>query len=62
VEFMLSADGAISHVRVIKSSGNSEFDASAIEAVSQTQSIGPRPDGRSDTRTMLYKLHNEQAP
>jgi colicin import membrane protein len=62
VEFMLAADGSISHVRVIKSSGNSEFDASAIEAVSQTQSIGPRPDGRSDTRTMLYKLHNEQAP
>jgi colicin import membrane protein len=62
VEFMLAADGSISHVRVIKSSGNSEFDASATEAVSQTQSIGPRPDGRSDTRTMLYKLHNEQAP
>ncbi len=62
VEFMLAADGSISHVRVIKSSGNSEFDASAIEAVSQTGSIGPRPDGRSDTRTMLYKLHNEQAP
>jgi colicin import membrane protein len=62
VEFMLDADGSISHVRVIKSSGNSEFDASAIEAVSQTHSIGPRPDGRSDTRTMLYKLHNEQAP
>ncbi len=62
VEFMLAADGSISHVHVIKSSGNSEFDASAIEAVSQTQSIGPRPDGRSDTRTMLYKLHNEQTP
>jgi colicin import membrane protein len=62
VEFMLAADGTISHIRVIKSSGNSEFDASAIEAVSQTHSIGPRPDGRSDTRTMLYKLHNEQSP
>jgi colicin import membrane protein len=62
VEFMLAADGTITRVRVIKSSGNSEFDASAIEAVTQTHSIGPRPDGRSDTRTMLYKLHNEPTP
>jgi hypothetical protein len=30
--------------------------------VAQTHSIGPRPDGRSDTRTMLYKLHNEPVP
>lgn len=62
VEFMLAADGTISHVRILKSSGNSEFDNSALEAVAQTQSIGPRPDGRSDTRTMLYKLHNETPP
>jgi colicin import membrane protein len=59
VEFMLAADGTISHVRILKSSGNSDFDSSALEAVAQTHSIGPRPDGRSDTRTMLYKLHNE---
>jgi colicin import membrane protein len=62
VEFMLAADGTISHVRILKSSGNSEFDSSALEAVAQTHSIGPRPDGRSDTRTMLYKLHNEPVP
>jgi colicin import membrane protein len=62
VEFMLAANGSISHVRILKSSGNAEFDNSALEAVAQTQSIGPRPDGKSDTRTMLYKLHNEQAP
>jgi colicin import membrane protein len=62
VEFMLAADGSISHVRILKSSGNAEFDNSALEAVAQTRSIGPRPDGRSDTRTMLYKLHNEQPP
>jgi colicin import membrane protein len=62
VEFMLAADGSITHVRILKSSGNSEFDASALEAVTQTHSIGPRPDGKSDTRTILYKLHNEQTP
>jgi len=62
VEFMLAADGSISHVRILKSSGNADFDNSALEAVAQTHSIGPRPDGKSDTRTMLYKLHNEQPP
>jgi colicin import membrane protein len=62
VEFFLAADGSLSRVRVIKSSGNPEFDASAVEAVSQTHPIGPRPDGKSDTRTMLYKLHNEPSP
>ena len=57
VEFFIAADGSISHVRILNSSGNHEFDQSAIEAVERTPSIGPRPDGKSDTRTVLYHLH-----
>jgi colicin import membrane protein len=61
VEFFLAADGSISHVRILDSSGNHEFDRSAIEAVERTPSIGPRPDGRSDTRTVLYRLQNDES-
>jgi colicin import membrane protein len=59
VEFFLAADGSISHVHILNSSGNSEFDRTAVDLVAQTQSIGPRPDGRSDTQTILYKCHTE---
>jgi TonB family protein len=61
VEFFLAADGSISHVRILNSSGNHEFDRSAIEAVERTPSIGPRPDGRSDTQTVLYHLQSDPA-
>jgi TonB family protein len=60
VEFFIAADGSISHVRILNSSGNHEFDQSAIEAVERTPSIGPRPDGKSDTRTVLYHLHADE--
>ena len=59
VEFFLAADGSISQVHILNSSGNSDFDHTAIEVVAQTQSIGPRPDGKSDTQTILYKSHAE---
>lgn len=59
VEFFLAADGSISHVHILNSSGNADFDHTAVEVVAQTQSIGPRPDGRSDTQTILYKSHTE---
>ncbi|HEY5078652.1 MAG TPA: cell envelope integrity protein TolA [Opitutaceae bacterium] len=61
VEFFLAADGSISHVRILNSSGNHEFDRSAIEAVERTASIGPRPDGKSDTQTVLYHLQTDSA-
>jgi colicin import membrane protein len=59
VEFFLAADGSISHVHILNSSGNADFDHTAVEVVAQTQSIGPRPDGKSDTQTILYKSHTE---
>jgi colicin import membrane protein len=62
VEFFLAADGTISNVRILETSGNAEFDRSAVEAVSQTRSMPPRPDGKSDVRTVLYKLHTDDPP
>ena len=60
VEFMVAADGEISHVRIETSSGNAEFDRSVVEACQQTRSIGPRPDGRSETVQMLFKMREDE--
>ncbi len=62
VEFFLAADGSLSQVRIEKSSGNSEFDRSVLEACERTQSVGPRPDGRSETVQMTIKMRDEENP
>jgi colicin import membrane protein len=61
LEFFVAADGSLSHVRIIRSSGNSEFDRSVTEACEQTRSIGPRPDGRSETVQMTFKIHEDES-
>jgi colicin import membrane protein len=60
VEFMVAADGSVSNVRIKTSSGNSQFDQSVIEACRRTQSIGPRPDGRSETVFMTFKEKDDE--
>jgi TonB family protein len=61
VEFAVAADGSISRVRLIKRSGNTEFDLSAIEACEHTRSIGARPDGRSDTVLMTFRMREDDS-
>jgi TonB family protein len=62
VEFFLAADGSMSQIRIAKSSGNREFDRSVIEACEHTRSIGARPDGRSETIYMTFKMREDEAP
>ena len=52
---LIAADGTISDVHIERSSGNAEFDRSCVEAFLRLGSIGPRPDGKSDTWTI--KMH-----
>lgn len=59
VEFFLAADGSISNVRVVNSSGNAEFDQSVVEAFKSVHSIGPRPDGQSDTLELDFNTKEE---
>ena len=59
VAFLLAADGTISRVRVERSSGNAEFDASCIEAFRRVGSIGPTPSGKSDTFVITFKMKDE---
>jgi TonB family protein len=60
VELFVAADGSISHARITSSSGNSEFDRSVIEACQHTRSIGPRPDGKSETVSFTFKMREDE--
>jgi colicin import membrane protein len=61
VEFYVAANGSISGIRIIHSSGNEEFDRAVLEAVHRTHSIGPRPDGRGDIVDVPFKMHEDDA-
>lgn len=45
VELKLTADGAVSSYRLVKSSGRPDFDASVLKAVDETKRLSPPPAG-----------------
>lgn len=59
LQFFVAADGALSRVSIIRSSGNADFDRSVLEAFHKTSSIGPRPDGKGETVTMEFDLREQ---
>jgi colicin import membrane protein len=61
VAFFVSADGAISRPRIVKSSRNAEFDRSVMDAIRKTESIGKRPDGKGDEVKLDFKMRDEDA-
>ncbi len=62
VEFFVAADGSLSNVRIARTSGNTDFDLSVLEACRHTRSIGARPDGRSETVEMTFKMREDESP
>ncbi len=58
VSFHVSASGVISQVKIIRSSGNAEFDQSVITAFRAVGSIGSRPDGRGDVRESEFNMRD----
>jgi colicin import membrane protein len=60
VQFYDSASGAISSVRIVHSSGNSDFDDSVLEAFRHIQ-MPPRPDHKGETDTLTFSLRDEDA-
>lgn len=62
VEFFVAANGDLSGVRIARSSGNTDFDLSVLEACRHTQSIGPRPDGRSEMVEMTFRMREDESP
>jgi colicin import membrane protein len=59
VEFFIAADGSISRVQIVRSSGNTAFDMSCIETFRRIGSVGPKPDGRSATWTLTFRMKDE---
>ena len=59
IEFFIAADGTISQVHVSRSSGNADFDQSCVEAFRQVGSVGPKPDGKSDTWVLTFRMKDE---
>jgi TonB family protein len=55
VEFTLAADGAISAARILRSSGDANFDRSILDACSRVR-MSARPDGKSDTRRLTFRV------
>lgn len=59
VEFLVAADGTLTQVRISRSSGNAGFDQACVEAFNRVGSIGPKPDGKSATWGMRFRMKDE---
>ncbi len=60
VQFRIAADGTISGVKIVGSSGSSEYDQSVLEAFARVRSIGKTPNGKSDTWIVTFKMREEE--
>ena len=59
VTFDITASGSILNPRISKSSGDRAFDESVLDAFRRVRSIGPTPDGKSDTWTVTFRMKDE---
>jgi colicin import membrane protein len=56
VSFYLASDGSISAVRIVKTSGNTEYDQSVVDAFRKVRSIGAVPGAKSGTYEINFKM------
>lgn len=59
VEVHIAGNGLLSGARISKSSGSEEFDQAALAAVARVRSIGARPDGKSETLLIPFRMREE---
>ena len=59
VSFFVAANGEIGNVRITRSSGNAEFDQSALDAFLLVRGIGPTPTGQGYTWTVTFRMKDE---
>jgi colicin import membrane protein len=59
IGFFVAADGAVSRVRILSSSGNAEFDHAVIEACERIH-MPARPDGQSDESSTRFSLREDE--
>lgn len=56
VEFYLASDGSISSVKIVKSSGSTDYDDSVIDAFHKVRSIGAVPGAKSGKYVINFKM------
>lgn len=56
VQVELLANGTLTGARIKSSSGSSEFDEAALAAIVRVRSIGPRPDRKSETINIPFRM------
>lgn len=54
IGFQLSAEGVLSRIEILRSSGSRDFD-SAVLAAFRTVRVRPRPDRLTDEREMTFR-------
>lgn len=59
IEYFVAANGTISAINILHSSGNPAFDESVRTAFRMVTSIGSRPDGVSDSRVADFYMREE---
>jgi TonB family protein len=59
VRFNIAANGSLSGVKIVTSSGSREFDQSVLEAFAKVRSIGPTPNGKSDVWEVAFKMRED---
>jgi colicin import membrane protein len=61
IQFDVSGTGALSGVKVLRSSGNREFDQAALDAFASVRSIGATPTGKGDyNREVTFKMREDE--
>jgi len=59
VRFDISAGGKLLSPRITSSSGNSEFDASVLQAFKHIRGLGPTPDRRSYPLEIVFRMADD---
>jgi colicin import membrane protein len=55
VRFTMAANGSFSSVRIVRSSGNADFDQSVIEAFARVR-MPARPDGKTEVIELTFRM------
>ncbi len=59
VRFNIAADGVLSSVKIVRSSGSAEFDQSVLRAFAKVRTIGAPPNRKSDVWTVTFRMREE---
>lgn len=58
VRFSIAADGGLSSVKIVRSSGSVEFDESVLRAFKKVRTIGRTPTGKSYVWTVTFRMRD----